>query len=133
MHWRLRSENSIERVNNQWTEKELHDALQRLFCELDLKAPSSFCDLGPTRTPWPGQAAKQKPSVIDYLLTSQKSICTILTTDRSTPAIATDHSPIGMTVHAPYASRKHRRRLFEHLLSDQRRYDTTIPTTKEPD
>ena len=108
------------------------DVLQALLSSLDLKVPTSYANLGPTRIPWPGQLAKQKPSVIDYIMSSHKLHCQVITSDIPTPATATDHTPIGLTAFAPYKSRKERRRNFEHLLSTNVNQPQKIQTAWTP-
>ena len=85
------------------------DSLMHVLAQLNTKVPSSHVILGPTRTPWPGQRPKQQPSVIDYLFCSKKVSAKVLEGNTPTPDTNTDHQPLGMHIHAPYASRKDRR------------------------
>ena len=103
-----------------------------LLADLGLKLPHTFAKTGPTRYPWPGQGPKQKPSQMDFIFASHKLHTKIIQDDKPTPATSTDHRPIGLTAHAPYASRTNRRRQFEHLLAQNRR-QPTIPTQWEPE
>ena len=113
---------AVERL----ADRERADALCHLLATADLKAPTSFQDLGPTRHPWPGQTS-QKPSVIDYILVSQRLHCEVVTDDLPTPHVTTDHSPVGATIWAPYASRRDRRRQFEHLLAHSANNPKRLP------
>ena len=108
------------------------DTLMHTLALLGLTAPSSYVNLGPTRTPWPKQSPKQHPSVIDYLFASPKLICRVHTEDRPTPDTSTDHTPIGMTVHAPYASRRDRRHQFEAQQAQRNFWGNRLPSQWAP-
>ena len=98
-------------------DQERQGQLTALLAGMGMKLPTTFADTGPTRTPWPGQ--KQQPSKIDFIFCSSKLTTKLHTDDLPTPCTSTDHKPVGLTAHAPYASRKERRRQFEQLLGRQ--------------
>ena len=100
-------------TNERLGDEECADLVLSAIATLGLTVPSSYVSLGPTRTPWPRQSQKQQPSVIDYLFSSPALKCTVHTANLPTPDTPTDHSLLGMTVHAPYANRKDRRQQFE--------------------
>ena len=110
-------------------DQERQQQLAALLADMSLKLPTTFADTGPTRTPWPGQ--KQAPSKIDFIFCSSKLTTKLHNTDIPTPCTNTDHKPIGLTAHAPHASRKERRRQFEHLLG-QKQSMTNIHTRWAP-
>ena len=95
-------------ANERLGDEERADVLMHALALLSLIAPSSYVNLGPTRTPWPKQSPHQKPSVIDYLFSSPKLYCKVHTDNLPTPDTPTDHKPIGRTAFAPHATRKDR-------------------------
>ena len=119
-------------ANERLGDEERADVLMHALAQLDLTAPSSYVNLGPTRTPWPNQSQHQKPSVIDYLFASPKLSCQIHTDNPPTPDTPTDHKPIGMTALAPYASRKDRRRQFEAQIAQGNFWGKRLPATWTP-
>ena len=68
-------------------DQERADALLHALATLGLKVPSSYVDVGPTRTPWPGQLPRQQPSVIDYLFSSTSLTCNTHTSHPPPPLI----------------------------------------------
>ena len=108
------------------------DLVMHAVAHLGLTVPSSYVDLGPTRTPWPGQCRTQQASVIDYLFASPNLICTVHEDDTPTPDTPTDHSPIGMKAQAPYASRRDRRQQFETQQAKGNFWGTRLPSQWAP-
>ena len=119
-------------ANDRLGDEERADVLMQALALLSLTAPSSYVNLGPTRTPWPKQSPKQKPSVIDYLFASPKIDCQVHTDNLPTPDTPTDHKPIGMTAFAPHATRKDRRRQFETQIAQGNFWGRRLPATWTP-
>ena len=113
-------------------DQERTDLLHCALATLGLIAPSSYVDLGPTRTPWPGQAPSQQPSVIDYLFASPKIKCNVQSDNLPTPDTSTDHNPIGMVAYAPYASRRDRRKQFEAQQANNSYWKDRLPAQWTP-
>ena len=108
------------------------DLIAHVLASVGLTVPSSYADLGPTRFPWDRQNTHQKPSVIDYLFANPKLITQMHTTNLPTPDANTDHTPLGMTAHAPYASRRDRRQQFEAQQTNAAYWKDRVTTRWEP-
>ena len=119
-------------TNERPHDQERADLIAHVLASVGLTVPSSYADLGPTRFPWEGQSTTQKPSVIDYLFASPKLITQMHTSDLPTPDTNTDHIPIGMTAHAPYASRRERRQQFESQQANAAYWKDRVSTRWEP-
>ena len=119
-------------TNDRLADLERTDLLLCALASLGLTVPSSYVDLGPTRTPWPGQAPSQQPSVIDYIFASPKIHCNMHCEDLPTPDTSTDHHPIGVTAQAPYASRRDRRQQFEAQQAGHSFWKDRLPAQWSP-
>ena len=119
-------------TNDRPHDQDRADLIANVLASVGLTVPTSYVDLGPTRFPWAGQGTHQKPSVIDYIFASQKLITEVHTSHLPTPDTSTDHIPIGMTAHAPYASRRERRQLFESQQANAAYWKDRVPSRWEP-
>ena len=119
-------------ANDRLGDEEGADSIMHTLALLGLTAPSSYVNVGPTRSPWPQQSRVQHPSVIDYLFAGQKLNCKVHLHYLPTPDTPTDHKPIGMTALAPYASRKDRRLQFESQLAQHQFWGKRLHATWTP-
>ena len=119
-------------TNERLADQERTDLLLCTLASLGLTVPSSYVDLGPTRTPWPGQAPSQQPSVIDYIFASPKIHCKMHCHDLPTPDTSTDHHPIGLTAHAPYSNRRERRLQFQAQQAEKNLWKDRLPAQWSP-
>ena len=107
-------------------------AIRDLLTTHDLRVPSTFAPCGSTRTPWPAKTHQEKPTVIDFLFTSQDLRTEAWPCTRPYLGSRSDHRPIGLAAVAPPSKRTLRKILWNSTFSPPPDWSTKLPTNWEP-